>query len=62
MDFEHTGYMTECVQAMCDWVLKQPVVSYIIAETDIGHSASENVLKRCGFQFCKRTETNWWQL
>jgi len=61
-DFEHNGYMTECVKAMCDWALKQPNIACVIAETDIDNPASENVLKRCGFQLYKQTETNWWQL
>ena len=60
--FEHCGYMTECVQAMCGWGLRQPGVSRILAETEPGNPASENVLKRCGFEPYKQAGTNWWRL
>ena len=60
--FEHSGYMTEAVCAMCDWVMKQKGVSYIIAETDIDGVASQKILQRCGFVEEKRKETIWWRL
>lgn len=61
-NFEHNGYMTETVKAMCDWALKQPNISHVIAETEIDNFASENILKRCGFSFYKKNETLWWRL
>ncbi len=61
-EFEHNGYMTEAVKAMCDWALKQSTVSSIIAETDLDGFASQKVLKRCGFKKCKKEKTLWWRL
>jgi len=61
-DFEHNGYMAECVKAMCDWALKQKDISCVTAQTDFDNIASENVLKRCGFKLYKHAETNWWKL
>lgn len=60
--FEHHGYMTEAVQAMCKWALQQENVSHIIAETDTDSFASQRILKRCGFIEKTRGETIWWQL
>ena len=61
-EFEHNGYMTEAVQAMCKWALKQENVSRIIAETDIDGFASQRILQRCGFVEQRRDETIWWRL
>ena len=61
-DFEHNGYMTEAVQAMCKWALEQVNVSHIIAETDIDGFASQHILQRCGFVEKKREEIIWWRL
>ena len=60
--FEHNGYMTECVKAMCDWALAQTDVSHVVAETGIDSSASQNILERCGFSLYKQAETCWWRL
>lgn len=60
--YEHNGYMTEAVRAMCDWAMKQETVSHIIAETDIDGYASQRILKRCGFVEEKRGETICWRL
>lgn len=48
-EFEHEGYMTEAVQALCKWALTQKNVSHIIAETDLDGFASQHILQRCGF-------------
>lgn len=48
-DFEHHGYMTKSVKALCDWALQQPGVKAITAETDLDGKASQNILLRCGF-------------
>jgi RimJ/RimL family protein N-acetyltransferase len=60
--FEHNGYMTEAVKTMCDWILRQEGVSHVTAETDAGGTASQNVLKRCGFTLYKQEQTLWWRL
>ena len=60
--FEHQGYMTEAVQAMCDWALRQRGVSCVIAETQTDHLPSQNLLKRCVFTLYRQGETWWWRL
>ncbi|KAJ48722.1 acetyltransferase, partial [Clostridium tetanomorphum DSM 665] len=47
--FEHNGYMTEAVKAMCEWALKQKGVRNVIAETDLDGFASQRILERCGY-------------
>lgn len=61
-EFEHKGYMTETVKAMCKWAMEQERVSHIIAETDLEGFASQRILQRCGFVEMKREETVWWRL
>lgn len=59
--FEHQGYMTEAVQAMCGWALQQEEIQHVIAETDCDNVASGNVLQRCGFSLYKHADTDWWR-
>ncbi|BDF32527.1 hypothetical protein CE91St62_05980 [Lachnospiraceae bacterium] len=54
--------MTEAVQVMCKWALKQENVTHIIAETDVDGFASQCILQRSGFVEIKRAETIWWRL
>jgi len=61
-EFEHNGYMTESVKALCDWALHQEKVSHIIAETDLDGFASQRILERCGFVKNKQKDTLWWIL
>ena len=61
-DFEHNGYMTEAVQAFCNWALQQNRVKHIIAETDIDGVSSQKILIRCGFKEYERNDTVWWRL
>mgnify|MGYP000016746906 FL=1 len=61
-DFEHNGYMTESVQAFCDWALEQDGVKHVIAETDVDGISSQKILKRCGFKEYARNNTVWWRL
>lgn len=61
-EFEHNGYMTEAVKAMCGWALKQNGVTSVIAETDLEGLASQKILKSCGFKKDKEGETLWWRL
>lgn len=61
-EFEHNGYMTESIKAMCEWVLKQSDITSVIAETDLDGLASQRVLERCGFKQYKAGETVWWRL
>ncbi|MGN0629006.1 MAG: GNAT family N-acetyltransferase [Oscillospiraceae bacterium] len=61
-EFEHQGYMTETVRAMCDWALSQKGVAHVIAETELWNTASQRILQRCGFVEYERKETLWWRL
>ena len=61
-EFEGFGFMTEAVEALCSWGLKQNKVRYIIAETEKDNPKSENVLKRVGFVMYEQRDTNWWKL
>jgi len=61
-EFEHNGYMTEAVKAMCEWALKQDGVTSVIAETDLEGLASQKILEHCGFKHDKFGETLWWRL
>lgn len=60
--FEHNGYMTETVKAICEWAKEQDSVSHVIAETDLDGFASQRILQRCGFSEYNRGETSWWRL
>ncbi|MEG1773802.1 MAG: GNAT family N-acetyltransferase [Oscillospiraceae bacterium] len=60
-EFEHNGYMTEAVQALCDFALRQNGVSRLLAETELDGLASQRILQRCGFSEQRRGEPIWWQ-
>lgn len=45
------GYMTEALNIVAEWVLKQTGVEKIIAETDDENESSQKVLLRAGFRF-----------
>lgn len=60
--YEHHGYMTETVQAICGWAKNQSGVKSIIAETELDNFPSERVLQRCGFIEYSRNATVWWRL
>ena len=60
-EFEHKGYMTEAVKAMCGWAFSQEGVRRVTAETDKQGTASQRVLKRCGFVVYRQEETLWWK-
>ncbi|MEA5050898.1 MAG: GNAT family N-acetyltransferase [Oscillospiraceae bacterium] len=59
--YEHCGYMTEAVGAMCAWALAQPGVRHVIAETERDNLASRRVLERCGFSEYRENDTIWWR-
>lgn len=61
-EFEHNGYMTEAVKAMCELALGQKTVLSIIAETDLDGFASQRILERCGFHKYRQEDTLWWRL
>lgn len=61
-EFEHHGYMTETVKAMCRWAMEQESVTSVLAETEPDGFASQRILKRCGFTEETRGKTIWWRL
>jgi RimJ/RimL family protein N-acetyltransferase len=61
-NYRHNGYMTEAVQAFCHWAVSQKWIDHIIAETKIENTASQNILKRCGFVRYKQENTLWWKI
>lgn len=54
--FEHRGYMTEAVRALCRWARSQDGVHTVVAETAAEGFASQRVLERCGFREIGGTE------
>jgi len=61
--FQNKGYTTEAIKAMCEWALKQPLVSKVVAETEKGNIPSQKVLEKCNMIIFKETEEcYWWQL
>lgn len=60
--FEHNGYMTEAVKAMCEWAMQQQGVSHVIAETALDSFASQKILQSCGFKKYTSGDTIWWKL
>lgn len=61
-EFEHNGYMTEAVAAMCLWAKAQDGLSHVIAETDLDNAPSQNILQRCGFEETRRDKSVWWKI
>ena len=47
--YQNRGYATEAVEAAVEWVLAQPSVCRMEAETDPDNLASQKVLEKCGF-------------
>ncbi|MBQ0134827.1 MAG: GNAT family N-acetyltransferase [Clostridiales bacterium] len=47
--YQNRGYMTEAVNAMCEWALSQGSVKAVEAETEPDNAASQRVLEKCGF-------------
>ncbi len=57
------GYMTEAVGAMLRWAFTQPGVEYVLGETEKNNAASNNILKKNGFQITSENgDTIWWSV
>lgn len=50
------------VQAMCGWDKRQRAVAHIIAQTELGNLASEQVLGKCEFRRYAKGPAAWWIL
>ncbi len=61
--FQGQGYMTEAVEALCQWAKEQPGVRHIMAQTELANIESESILQKCGFQAdSKNAKTITWRL
>ena len=58
---ERRGYMTEAVDALCDWALQRKDVESVLAETERKNRPSQNVLRRCRFVLEHEGPTLWWR-
>lgn len=58
---ERRGYMTEAVNALCDWALRRTDVESILAETERNNRLSQGVLQRCHFVLECEGDTLWWR-
>lgn len=54
--YQGHGYMTETINNMKNWLLNQPDVKYVIADTDKDNIASHRVLEKTGAEMYKETE------
>ncbi|MDM5247120.1 MULTISPECIES: GNAT family N-acetyltransferase [unclassified Lysinibacillus] len=54
--FFKTGYMTETVSMMKDWLLRQSNVKYVIADTGKNNIASHKVLQKAGATLYSESE------
>ncbi len=48
--FQNQGFMSEALESICRWVVNQPGITAIRAETEPGNIASHRVLEKCAFQ------------
>ena len=51
------GYMTESIIALKNWLLHQPNVKYVIADTETDNMASHRVLEKAGANLYKVTKS-----
>ena len=59
--YERRGYMTEAVNALCNWALQREDVESILAETEQQNRPSQRVLQRCQFILEHEGPTLWWR-
>jgi RimJ/RimL family protein N-acetyltransferase len=55
--FQGHGYMTETIIALKNWLLSQPNVKYVIADTEKDNRASHRVLEKAGATLYNETES-----
>ena len=61
--FERRGFITEAVEVLCHWALRQKYVRMVRAETDRENIASQKVLQKNGFVFMgEKNRMLQWQL
>jgi [ribosomal protein S5]-alanine N-acetyltransferase len=54
--YQGNGYMTETICYIKSWLLNQPNVKYVIADTEKDNIASHRVLEKAGAEMYKETE------
>ncbi|WP_186578025.1 GNAT family N-acetyltransferase [Aquibacillus kalidii] len=55
--YQGNGYMTEAINAMKKWLLEQPNISFVIADTDKDNIPSHRVLEKTGAEMYKETDS-----
>lgn len=55
-EYQGNGYMTEAVRNMKNWLLRQPDVRFVIADTEKDNIASHKVLEKTGAKMYEETE------
>lgn len=61
-DYQCNGFMTETIRAMKNWLLSQPVVKSVVADTEKNNIASHKVLEKAGAVLYKETaELFYWR-
>lgn len=57
--FMNRGYMTGATKLMCEWVLKQPGVKLVMANSRPDNFASHRTLEKSGFSVIEKRSENW---
>jgi len=61
-DYQRNGYMTETIYAMKNWLLSQPDVKSVVADTEKNNIASHKVLEKAGAVLYNETaELYYWR-
>ncbi|MGR6897086.1 GNAT family N-acetyltransferase [Rummeliibacillus sp. BSL5] len=61
--YQGKGYMTETIKILASWILDQPLVKRVIADTEKENKASHKVLEKNGARLYKVTEDLYfWEL
>ena len=55
-EYQGNGYMTEAVSNLKNWLLSQPNVRFVIADTEKDNIASHKVLEKAGANMYQETE------
>ena len=62
-EYQRSGYMTEALKRGISWILEQPDVSALLAETAKSNLASRRVLEKIGMSVCEETDKSlWWKI
>ena len=61
-DYQRNGFMTETIRAMKNWLLSQPGVKSVVADTEKNNIPSHKVLEKAGAVLYKETaELFYWR-